>query len=432
MNIKRTQRLLEYCMKGNVPALLIGHSGIGKSAVVEQTAKSILPNHTVIKLMASQQDIGDLIGLPYLVESTKVNSNEKNTKWARPEWMLEGPIVLFLDEVNQANRDVESALFQLVYEKRVHNHYLHQDSVVIAAINPSTSEYTTANVMSSAFIKRFVIIPFEPQAEEVLSYGKESGIFHKDLLRFMEFQNEHIALSKKLETGIPMEPTPRTQAMASKLFRAAELIDPKSLTDSEIISDILSSTLGREAAASYLAFMDSQEKPLSFEDVFDSWDQNKTKFAEFRKEGREDLVSQSVNTILTGLIGLVEKLRTQITFTGYVNDIDSEDSTLKKVRVAEVKEHFKRLLDKTKFSNLIDFLGQLPKDYFYQFSYNYMTHKIIVNEASVKDNLDRANAHQLVMLYLWSNVSATHMNLYGRIQEESSEIDSFIKAQKGV
>lgn len=444
MNITRTKRLLKFCMLGKVPALLVGHSGVGKTAVVGQTAKENLPNHLFQTIMLSQTDIGDLIGIPHIKElKFKINEKgqkeidyaineegEKITSWARPEWMPYEPVVLFLDEVNQATRDVESASFQLVHEKRIHNHRLHPDSTIIAAINPPSTEYTTANPLSSAFVKRFVVIPFEPTVEEVLSYGKESGVFHPNLLAFMKFQPEHIGLNKVLDIGFKIEPCPRTLEMGSEIFRAAEKLDKSNLTNIEVVSDILISALGREAAASYLKFMESQEKPFTFEEVFTNWETSEIKFKEFREKGREDLVSQSVNNVFEGILGFVSEIAPKVEFTGYVNDVDSEDSALKKARTIEVKANFEKFIDKNKFKNLISFLRTLPKDYFYQFTYNYMTHKILQENVEVNVNIARANAHQLVMLYLWGGVSKTHKNLFDRVNSEADDIDSFIKSQK--
>lgn len=265
MSIRRAKNLAKYCLKTKVPFLFVGHSGIGKTGVMRELAKEVCPNHKFITIMASQQEVGDFVGLPNFKTVTLDGKKTEVTSWARPEWMPTEPAVIFLDELNNARQDVESAMLQLVYENRIHTHRLHPDSIVVAAINPATEEYTTANTMSEALVKRFVIIPFEPEAEEVIEWGKDTGKYDQEFIKFMGHDTDVTGVNKPLDTAINLSPCPR---MWEKISVAKELIEKeKPSNEEELLRDLITHSMGSEIAAKFFGWRETKEKPVTFEDI---------------------------------------------------------------------------------------------------------------------------------------------------------------------
>ena len=212
-------------------------------------------------------------------------------------------------------------MLQLVLEKRIHTHELHPDSYICAAINPASAEYTTANTMSAALVKRFIVIPFEPQATEFLAWAKDSKRVNPKLISFLQHQPTITGVEKKLDTLIDVKPCPRlwTEA-ASKMY---DVMEKEGLTeDRELIKDMLSSTVGGNAAAAFLSWMDTQDKPLTFKEIVDAPDAALKKLDEFVGAMRTDLVSSTVENIINGFKDVHEKLVDKVKYKVSILEFD--------------------------------------------------------------------------------------------------------------
>jgi midasin (ATPase involved in ribosome maturation) len=94
-------------LSAQISVLLRGETGIGKSYIVKGLGKSL--GMKVIDRRLSQMTEGDLLGLPSIVDGT--------TQWNPPDWFHEAcehGVILFLDEMNRATREVQQGAFQEV------------------------------------------------------------------------------------------------------------------------------------------------------------------------------------------------------------------------------------------------------------------------------------------------------------------------------
>ena len=151
-----------------LPVLLRGRHGIGKSQVVYQLAAQMdLP---VVERRASQMTEGDLVGLP------SIDGNR--TSFNPPDWFKEAceePVVLFLDEVDRATLEVRQGIFELTDSRKLNGHYLHEDTIVFAAINGGEhGEQYQVNEMDPAELDRWSVWDIEPSVEDWLNWGKEN------------------------------------------------------------------------------------------------------------------------------------------------------------------------------------------------------------------------------------------------------------------
>ena len=151
-----------------LPVLLRGRHGIGKSQVVYQLAANMgLP---VIERRASQMTEGDLVGLPS-IEGNRTSFNP-------PDWFKEAceePAVLFLDEVDRATLEVRQGIFELTDSRKLNGHYLHEDTIVFAAINGGEhGEQYQVNEMDPAELDRWSVWDIDPTVEDWLNWGKDN------------------------------------------------------------------------------------------------------------------------------------------------------------------------------------------------------------------------------------------------------------------
>lgn len=199
----------------DVPIVLWGNRGIGKSSIIKQLSKDL--HVPFIDLRLATQEVSDLIGIP------KVNIATKQTYWAKPEWFPgedqpEG--ILFLDEMNRAQRDVIQAVFQLVLDKKIHTHQLPAGWRIISACN-YVGAYDVRE-LDEAMMSRFGHVDVEASHHAVCDYGMENG-WNTRVLSFLR-SNQKYLMATHEETGedapdkyVP-SPDPRRWEMCSNLL----------------------------------------------------------------------------------------------------------------------------------------------------------------------------------------------------------------------
>ncbi len=128
---------LTLAVAADLPVLLWGEPGIGKTAALTQLATSLdLPLTTVI---ASIHEPTDFSGLPIVGDDPTV----QGVPMAPPQWAVElvraGRGLLFLDELSTATPAVQAALLRVVLERRVGALQLPPGVRIVAAANPRAS-----------------------------------------------------------------------------------------------------------------------------------------------------------------------------------------------------------------------------------------------------------------------------------------------------
>ncbi|MEU6161878.1 MoxR family ATPase [Streptomyces sp. NPDC047130] len=128
---------LTLAVAADLPVLLWGEPGIGKTAAVTQLAEELdLPLTTVI---ASVHEPSDFSGLPVVGDDPAA----QGVPMAPPDWAVrlvrQGRGLLFLDELSTAPPAVQAALLRLVLERRVGALRLPPEVRIVAAANPRAS-----------------------------------------------------------------------------------------------------------------------------------------------------------------------------------------------------------------------------------------------------------------------------------------------------
>ncbi|CAL9280513.1 AAA family ATPase [Streptomyces sp. SudanB182_2057] len=128
---------LALAVAADLPVLLWGEPGIGKTAALTQLAASLdLPLTTVI---ASVHEPSDFSGLPVIGDDPAA----RGVPMAPPRWAVElvraGRGLLFLDELSTATPAVQAALLRVVLERRVGELRLPPGVRIVAAANPWAS-----------------------------------------------------------------------------------------------------------------------------------------------------------------------------------------------------------------------------------------------------------------------------------------------------
>ncbi|MGW4569124.1 sigma 54-interacting transcriptional regulator, partial [Streptomyces sp. NPDC004561] len=130
---------LTLAVTADLPVLLWGEPGIGKTAALTQLAETLeLPLTTVI---ASVHEPSDFSGLPVVGDDPAV----QGVPMAPPDWAVRlvraGRGLLFLDELSTAPPAVQAALLRLVLERRVGALTLPPGVRIVAAANPRSASF---------------------------------------------------------------------------------------------------------------------------------------------------------------------------------------------------------------------------------------------------------------------------------------------------
>ncbi|WP_165503241.1 AAA family ATPase, partial [Actinomadura fibrosa] len=128
---------LALAVSANIPVLLWGEPGIGKSAGMERLAEALgVRLETVI---ASVHEPSDFAGLPIVGADPAADG----VPMAPPDWAVRlaraGRGIVFFDELSSAPPAVQAALLRVVLERRVGSLALPGPVRVVAAANPPAS-----------------------------------------------------------------------------------------------------------------------------------------------------------------------------------------------------------------------------------------------------------------------------------------------------
>lgn len=196
MNVRETiDCLINFPVTESI--LICGDQGRGKSAVVKEAGA--LMGIPVVDFRLSQNDVGDLKGMPYAVQG--------RTVFMPPEWVplteedattikkllnLTNDIslgkfgdqgIIFFDEINRATREVQQACFEYVLDRRMNLRSLPKGWRVVSAVNDDDDIYNV-NTMDPAFLSRFFVIKFEPTQQEWFSYAEKAEL-HPAVVDFL-------------------------------------------------------------------------------------------------------------------------------------------------------------------------------------------------------------------------------------------------------
>ncbi|MEV3929709.1 MoxR family ATPase [Streptomyces sp. NPDC053728] len=264
---------LTLAVSADLPVLLWGEPGIGKTAALTQLADTLdLPLTTVI---ASVHEPSDFSGLPVIGDDPAQNG----IPMAPPDWAVRlvraGRGLLFLDELSTAPPAVQAALLRLVLERRVGALRLPPDVRIVAAANPRSSA-ADGWELSPPLANRFVHLQWVHDAEVVVrglgGVWPRASLPALDAARLPEavvFARRAVcgllgarpALVHRLPSGETRRggawPSPRSWDMALSLIAFATAAG----SSRDVLSMLVRGTVGDGPGLELLAYLDRMDLP---------------------------------------------------------------------------------------------------------------------------------------------------------------------------
>jgi len=239
----------------------IGRHGIGKSEGVLGFCKEHGNIHMEL-LMLSQNEVADLIGMPY----------EENgvTYWSKPVWLkrMEDAsaagmeCVLHLDELARAPLEVRQAALQIVLDRRIHEHHLpvskaNLKTLIIASDNPSDLYQT--DELDAALLDRFCSFELEVDANGWLKWANNNNVlsvitdYISDIPTNLHFMNEEDDKDKGA--------TPRAWAKLSDVLKNIDMVP------SNLAFSIIQGKLGTTVGSNFFQYWKDYVKVIKPEDL---------------------------------------------------------------------------------------------------------------------------------------------------------------------
>ena len=261
---------------GEVP-LIIGESGIGKTALAKEIAR--MNNWSLIVINGNLLKEGEIGGLPTIDSYTKVTAKgaaleKKTTVYAVHNKLREideeiakgKTVLLFIDEINRCEHTVQQELMNIILNREINDYKLHESIKIVAAMNPSNKygsdlDYQVVD-MDAAQENRFVWLYMEPDYKQWLAWAIDAGIEQK----VIEFISTFPDYLHKINAE-DINATPRSYERISSIYKIYK--EKKAAIPRAVFVNVIRGNVGKLIAEEFVSFVESDYNLLiAYEDVF--------------------------------------------------------------------------------------------------------------------------------------------------------------------
>jgi hypothetical protein len=160
--------LLKKFLSRDIPVMLSGYSGFGKSEITSQAATSIpgfpVKKENVLDIRAGMMNVEDLRGIPQLIKND--DPTKAFTASTIPAWLkkvilnTDENFVLFFDELNHASAAVLNSLYGIILERTLEDFKFKERTRIVAAGNTG-NENDDVTELSTPLRNRLEIISID-------------------------------------------------------------------------------------------------------------------------------------------------------------------------------------------------------------------------------------------------------------------------------
>ncbi len=235
----------------NYALKIVGHPGVGKSAIVKEVA--LKKNFYFIDTRLAFKENIDLGGYP-VPDHENRRMIYYRPKFIPPEETPEGydGIVWFLDESNRAHPTVIQTLFQIITERTCGEHSLPPKTSIVLAGNLGDEDNTTiTDFDDSALDGRLAIFHLKPAADDWLKWASAAEI-HPSVIKYITLYPERLWDEEKVN------PNPRGWHQVSQAIKLSyQLTGEKELADylednyNSPLEKLINSLLGNIAGSDF-------------------------------------------------------------------------------------------------------------------------------------------------------------------------------------
>lgn len=282
MNFTDALMTAELVLESNAVPLLVGESGIGKTALVKRLGEK--DDFYVITIDGNLLKEGEIGGLPtvedYQVFKGKEKKIKKKTVYAVHTKLLEidevisrkpeQNILLFIDEINRCEHSVQQELMNIILNREINGFTVPGNVKIIAAMNPSNkydsfaaADYQVVD-MDPAQENRFVWIEMDAEVKTWIQWAKTEGNIHNDIIEFIASFSEFLHTPNSSDH---IKATPRSWERISKAYEI--YLKNKDSIPSKIFYNVVKGNVGSSIAQDFYNYLENSRFPLmSPKDIF--------------------------------------------------------------------------------------------------------------------------------------------------------------------
>ncbi|MGL4772690.1 MAG: ATP-binding protein [Clostridium sp.] len=247
---------------GEVP-LILGESGIGKTALVKQISKE--NEYHLVTIDANLLKEGEIGGLPTVVKGETIYATHHKLVEIKRAIVNEGKkVLLFIDELNRCDHSVQQELMNLILNREINGYKLSEDVKIIAAMNPSNkydnyrdSDYQVVE-MDQAQEDRFVWVEMEADLKEWINWGmSQKGQIHEHIIEFLSTFPEYLHTPTSRES---IKATPRSWERVSKAYTLYN--KNKDVYSFSTLMNVVKGNVGVSISTDFGNFIKNISKPL--------------------------------------------------------------------------------------------------------------------------------------------------------------------------
>lgn len=251
-NLVTIKKALMVALALNLPTVMWGGVGVGKSSLVAQLCKEL--EYELFDVRLSDKEPTDLGGIPFPIEK----DGHRSITWlaasnlipfitpARPD--VKG--VLVFDEIDRSEKQTENAALQLILDRRINQHELCPSVRILAAGNGTSDNGTS--VLSDAAATRMLHLYVDTSGEKALASWQGWAVrsdVSAVMRGFASFRQELFLGATPKFTEL-QRATPRTFSWAGRI---AEYCDTLSWGDG-VLEPLIFGAVGQVAGREFLAY----------------------------------------------------------------------------------------------------------------------------------------------------------------------------------
>jgi len=274
---KDVTNLIELAYKADKPVLLDGKHGVGKSEIIEQSAKNLGIDCIVRDL--SLMEPPELIGLP--------RHDNGVTRYSPPAFLpTSGKGLLVFEELNRCEKYMMAPCLQLLTARRLNDYVLPRGWLPVAAVNPNDSDYDVNN-LDPALLSRFMHIEIVADTRQWIAWAERNSI-HASVCRFV-----------RNTPDIFESACPRSFKYVSDIMHGYE---QDGCDNIDLLTTAISGFIGEASGVSFVQNYLSGEEPLSAEIILsEDYSKHRKAVQAWTKSKRMDLLNASTHNVLVAL-----------------------------------------------------------------------------------------------------------------------------------
>ena len=259
----------------NLPLLLIGRHGVGKSESLKAAAAELGIDFLCRDL--SLMEPPDLIGLPV--------PDEDVTRFRPPSFLpRDGKGLLVFEELNRCDKHMRSPCLQLLTDRSLNDYRLPSGWLPMACINPaSDDEAYDVDELDPALLSRFVQVKVQPDVKEWLTWAGENGV-HPAVLDYIA------ADGTVFDSSVS---NPRAWKYTSDLVHAAT----ESQAPRETLRAGIMGLVGDKRGTVFLRTLKDKVRSLTAEQILSSYASYRLQFQGLIRNGQLDLVKAATMSV---------------------------------------------------------------------------------------------------------------------------------------